>query len=121
MSVTIPSLIVAPFGGGTALPTQRECLEIMGCYGRGKVQKLAEIVAGTVLAGELSLACAISAHEWVSSHERYGRNRDEKNTALRPSPRAHGNGHRNGHGNGNGRTHVAGNGAHAPASATEGR
>ena len=78
ISITIPSLIVATFGGGTSLPTQRECLQIMGCYGRGKVRKLAEIVAGTVLAGELSLASAISSSEWVSSHERMGRNRGDK-------------------------------------------
>lgn len=74
-SITIPSLIVATFGGGTHLPTQRECLEMLGCTGAGKVNKLAEIVAATVLAGELSLAAAISAHEWVSAHERLGRNR----------------------------------------------
>jgi hydroxymethylglutaryl-CoA reductase (NADPH) len=75
ISITIPSLIVATYGGGTGLATQRECLEMMGCYGRGQVFKLAEIVAGVVLAGELSLASAISSSDWVSSHERYGRNR----------------------------------------------
>ncbi len=75
LSITIPSLIVATHGGGTALPTQRECLEILGCYGKGKVQKLAEIVAAVVLAGEISLAAAISSSDWVSSHEKYGRNR----------------------------------------------
>ena len=75
ISITIPSLIVASYGGGTGLPTQRECLEILGAYGKGKVNKLAEIVAGTVLAGELSLAAAISSTDWVSSHEQYGRNR----------------------------------------------
>ena len=75
ISITIPSLIVASYGGGTALPTQRECLEILGCYGKGKVRKLAEIVAGVVLAGEISLASAISSLDWVSSHEKYGRNR----------------------------------------------
>lgn len=75
MSITIPSLIVASYGGGTALPTQRECLEILGCYGKGKVRKLAEIIAGVVLAGELSLGAAISSLDWVSSHEKYGRNR----------------------------------------------
>jgi hydroxymethylglutaryl-CoA reductase (NADPH) len=75
ISFTIPSLIVATHGGGTALPTQRECLEILGCVGKGKVKKLAEIVAGVVLAGELSLASAISSLDWVSSHEQYGRNR----------------------------------------------
>lgn len=29
-SITIPSLIVATYGGGTNLPTQRECLELLG-------------------------------------------------------------------------------------------
>jgi hydroxymethylglutaryl-CoA reductase (NADPH) len=75
LSITIPSLIVATYGGGTGLPTQRECLELLGCVGKGKVNKLAEIVAGAVLAGELSLAAAISSSDWVSSHEQYGRNR----------------------------------------------
>lgn len=75
LSLTIPSLIVATFGGGTSLPTQRECLEILGCYGRDKVRKLAEIIAAVALAGEISLAAAISSLDWVSSHEKYGRNR----------------------------------------------
>jgi len=75
ISITIPSLIVATYGGGTGLATQRECLDMLGCYGKGKVNKFAEIVAGTVLAGELSLASAISSLDWVSSHEQYGRNR----------------------------------------------
>lgn len=74
-SVTIPALIVATYGGGTGLPTQRECLELMGCYGEGKVKKFAEIVAATVLCGELSLGTAVIADEWVSSHEQLGRNR----------------------------------------------
>jgi hydroxymethylglutaryl-CoA reductase (NADPH) len=74
-SATIPSLVVATYGGGTGLPTQRECLESLGCYGQGKVRRFAEIVAATVLCGELSLASAIVADEWVSSHDRYGRNR----------------------------------------------
>jgi hydroxymethylglutaryl-CoA reductase (NADPH) len=74
MSITLPSLIVASCGGGTGLPTQRECLEAMDCYGVGKVGKLAEIVAGTVLAGEISLAAAISSLDWVSSHDQFGRN-----------------------------------------------
>jgi hydroxymethylglutaryl-CoA reductase (NADPH) len=74
-SVTIPSLIVATYGGGTHLATQRECLEMLGCYGKGKVRKLAEIVAATVLCGELSLGSAIVAEEWVQAHDLYGRNR----------------------------------------------
>ena len=74
-SVTIPSLIVATYGGGTGLPTQRECLELMDCYGTDRVKKFAEIIAATVLCGELSLGTAVIADEWVSSHEQLGRNR----------------------------------------------
>jgi hydroxymethylglutaryl-CoA reductase (NADPH) len=74
-SITIPSLIVATYGGGTGLATQRECLELLGCYGTGKVRKLAEIVAATVLCGELSLGSAIVAEEWVMAHDHLGRNR----------------------------------------------
>jgi len=74
-SVTIPALIIATYGGGTGLATQRECLEMMGCYGTGKVNKLAEIMAAVVIGGELSLSAAVITDEWVSSHEAYGRNR----------------------------------------------
>lgn len=75
MALTIPSLIVATHGGGTGLPTQRECLSLLECTQRGSVKKFAEIVAGVALAGEISLASAISSLDWVSSHEKYGRNR----------------------------------------------
>jgi len=74
-SITLPSLIVGTHGGGTGLPTQRECLELLGCHGQGKARKLAEICAATVLAGEISLTSAVLAGQWVSSHERLGRNR----------------------------------------------
>jgi hydroxymethylglutaryl-CoA reductase (NADPH) len=74
ISITLPSLIVATCGGGTGLPTQRESLQALDCFGVGKVKKFAEIVAGTVLAGEISLAAAISSLDWVSSHEKMGRN-----------------------------------------------
>ena len=66
---------MATYGGGTGLPTQRECLEMLGCYGTGKVRKLAEIVAATVLCGEVSLGWAVVTDEWVAAHERLGRNR----------------------------------------------
>src|ERR687883_521476 len=74
-SITIPALIVATYGGGTGLATQRECLELLGCFGAGKVLKFAEIVAATVLCGELSLGSAIVAEEWVQAHDLLGRNR----------------------------------------------
>jgi hydroxymethylglutaryl-CoA reductase (NADPH) len=74
-SLTIPSLIVGTYGGGTGLATQRECLELLGCYGKDRVRKFTEIVAATVLCGELSLGSAIVAEEWVDAHDLHGRNR----------------------------------------------
>jgi len=74
-SITLPSLIVATHGGGTGLATQAECLAMLGCTGPGSARKLAEIAAATVLAGEISLASAVLRGDWVSGHERLGRNR----------------------------------------------
>jgi hydroxymethylglutaryl-CoA reductase (NADPH) len=74
-SLTLPSLIVATCGGGTGLATQRQCLEMLDCYGPGKADKLAEICVAVALAGDISLASAVIHGDWVSSHERLGRNR----------------------------------------------
>jgi hydroxymethylglutaryl-CoA reductase (NADPH) len=74
-SVTLPSLSVATVGGGTALGTSRECLEMLGCFGAGGAPKLAEIAAAMLLAGELSMGAAIATGEFVAAHEAYGRNR----------------------------------------------
>jgi hydroxymethylglutaryl-CoA reductase (NADPH) len=74
-SVTLPSLTVATVGGGTGLGTSRECLEMLGCAGSGCAAKFAEIVAATILAGELSMGSAIASNEFVEAHETLGRNR----------------------------------------------
>lgn len=72
-SATLPNLIVGSVGGGTALPTQRECLELMDCYGAGKAGRLAEITATVCLAGELSILSALAEGHFTSAHERLGR------------------------------------------------
>ncbi|MCK9151723.1 hydroxymethylglutaryl-CoA reductase (NADPH) [Methanobacterium alcaliphilum] len=72
-SVTLPDVPLATFGGGTRLETARECLEIMGVMGDGKVLKFAEIVAGIVLAGELSLLGALAAGHLARAHKDLGR------------------------------------------------
>lgn len=72
-SVSLPNLIVGTVGGGTGLPTQRECLELMDCYGAGKANKLAEIAAGVCLAGELSICAALAEGHFAGAHERLGR------------------------------------------------
>ncbi|RLF65643.1 MAG: 3-hydroxy-3-methylglutaryl-CoA reductase, partial [Thermoplasmata archaeon] len=43
------------------------------CYGSGKVKKFAEIVASTVLAGEISLIGALAAQQLAEAHKKLGR------------------------------------------------
>jgi len=73
ISVTLPNLIVGTVGGGTNLPTQSECLSLMDCLGTNKARKFAEIVAGSLLAGELSISAAIAAGHFTEAHKVYGR------------------------------------------------
>lgn len=75
VSLTLPALSVATVGGGTSLGTQRECLEMLDCYGSGKSKKLAEIMAAALLGGEISMGAAIASGEFAAAHEHYGRNR----------------------------------------------
>jgi hydroxymethylglutaryl-CoA reductase (NADPH) len=71
--VSLPNLIVGTVGGGTDLPTQRECLEMIGCSGEGKARKFSEICATTVLAGEISISAALAAGQFTQAHVKYGR------------------------------------------------
>jgi len=78
ISVTLTSLEVGTVGGGTRLPTQREALSIMGVYGSGNppgsnAKKFAEIIASTVLAGELNLLSALANKELGKAHLKLGR------------------------------------------------
>ena len=72
-SVNLPDLPLATIGGGTRLETAKESLEIMAVFGGGNVSKFAEIVGGTVLAGELSLMGAIAAGHLARAHKDLGR------------------------------------------------
>lgn len=72
-SLTLPSLMIGTIGGGTGLPTQKECLILMDCYGKGKAQKFAEICCAVALSGELSIAAAMSVDQFTSAHESLGR------------------------------------------------
>ncbi|EYU41201.1 hypothetical protein ABFS82_03G003600 [Erythranthe guttata] len=79
ISVTMPSIEVGTVGGGTQLASQSACLNLLGVKGANKESPgsnsrlLATIVAGSVLAGELSLMSAISAGQLVKSHMKYNR------------------------------------------------
>jgi hydroxymethylglutaryl-CoA reductase (NADPH) len=72
-AVTLPNLTLGTIGGGTGLPTQRACLEILGLVGPGKAAALAEVSAGLCLAGELSIIGALCAGEFAQAHRRLAR------------------------------------------------
>ena len=72
-SVNLPDLPVATVGGGTSLEVASEGLEILGVKGSGKAKEFAEIVASTVLAGELSLVGALAAGHLARAHQELGR------------------------------------------------
>lgn len=79
VSCTMPSIEVGTVGGGTGLPAQAACLEMLGAKGANVVEpgansgRLARIVCGAVLAGELSLMAALASGDLVKSHLRHNR------------------------------------------------
>jgi len=78
ISVTMPSIEVGTVGGGTFLPAQSSCLDILNIKGPAKVpgehaDKLARIICAAVLAGELSLMSALAAGHLMKSHLKYNR------------------------------------------------
>jgi len=80
--MTMPSLVIGTVGGGTNLPQQRECLELIGCAGPGKAHKLAEVIASYCLALDISTLSAIAADHFARAHERLGRNRPVNHLKL---------------------------------------
>jgi hydroxymethylglutaryl-CoA reductase (NADPH) len=76
--VTLPNLIVGTVGGGTGLPSQRACLEIIGLAGAGNARAFAEVCAALVLAGEISITAALSSHQFTRAHARLARVRSAR-------------------------------------------
>ncbi|KAF2342819.1 hydroxymethylglutaryl-CoA reductase [Flavobacterium tistrianum] len=72
-AITMPNMIVGTVGGGTSFPTQRECLELLDCYGAGKSGKFAEIAIALCLTGELSILAAMSSGQFTAAHQKWGR------------------------------------------------
>ncbi|XP_028829660.1 3-hydroxy-3-methylglutaryl-coenzyme A reductase-like [Denticeps clupeoides] len=79
ITCTMPSLELGTLGGGTNLPPQQACLQMLGVQGASTDQpgdnarQLARVVVGTVLAGELSLMAALAAGHLVRSHMTHNR------------------------------------------------
>jgi hydroxymethylglutaryl-CoA reductase (NADPH) len=79
ISVTMPCIEVGTVGGGTALPPQAACLDLLGVRGANvekpgaNAQRLARIIGAAVMAGELSLCAALAAGHLVKSHMAHNR------------------------------------------------
>ncbi|KAJ2726403.1 3-hydroxy-3-methylglutaryl-coenzyme A (HMG-CoA) reductase isozyme [Coemansia sp. Benny D115] len=74
ISCSMPSIEVGTIGGGTTLPPQASCLDMLGCRGPNRdtpganAQRLARIICAAVMAGELSLCAALASGDLVRSH-----------------------------------------------------
>ena len=73
--ITFPNLVVGTVGGGTHLPKQKEALQMMGCHGRGQLQRFSRIIAGAALGLEISTFGAIVSGEFARAHQKLGRNK----------------------------------------------
>jgi len=85
-AVTLPGVIVGTVGGGTALPSQRACLDLLGLRGADSARALGEICAALALAGELSITGALAAGEFTSAHQR--RRHSDAHAGPHPAPAA---------------------------------
>ena len=73
VSVSLPNVMVGTVGGGTGLPSQKSCLDILNLSGENNSMAFAEVAAATVLAGELSIAGAITAGDFTHAHQALSR------------------------------------------------
>ncbi|CAI2349039.1 unnamed protein product [Caenorhabditis sp. 36 PRJEB53466] len=83
VSCSLPCVEVGTVGGGTILAPQRSALESLGCAGPNReragenAERLAQIIAATVLAGELSLMAALVTQDLVASHMKLNRSKQQ--------------------------------------------
>jgi len=75
LQVRLPAVLVGLRGGGTALPAQSRCLDLLlqPKTSLHRKAQLAESVGAAVLAGELSLLAAQTTHTLASAHGKLAR------------------------------------------------
>ncbi|ORZ34606.1 hydroxymethylglutaryl-coenzyme A reductase-domain-containing protein [Catenaria anguillulae PL171] len=89
ISCSMPCIEVGTVGGGTSLAPQAAMLDLLGVRGAhpttpgANAQRLARIIAASVMAGELSLLAALAAGHLVKSHMQHNR---KPQTPAVPSP-----------------------------------
>ncbi len=76
-AVTLPNVIAGTVGGGTVLPGQSACLDVLGLRGTGKARAYAEVATALALAGELSIIGALAAGDFTRAHRKLARGERE--------------------------------------------
>jgi hydroxymethylglutaryl-CoA reductase (NADPH) len=75
VTVRLPAIIVGTLGGGTSLPAQTQCREMLlkNKTGLPAKKQLAESIAAAVLAGEVSLLAAQASQDLAKAHGQLAR------------------------------------------------
>ncbi|KAI0108944.1 3-hydroxy-3-methylglutaryl-coenzyme A reductase [Nemania sp. FL0031] len=95
IAVSMPSIEVGTLGGGTILEPQSAMLDLLGVRGShptnpgDNARRLARIIGGAVLAGELSLCSALAAGHLVRAHMAHNRSQPPTRSTT-PAPAAGG-------------------------------
>jgi hydroxymethylglutaryl-CoA reductase (NADPH) len=74
-SIYLPSVIIGVVGGGTNLAIKKEAIKITQAETK---EELAEVLAGAVLAGELSLLASLAEGSLAKAHKKLGRIKNKK-------------------------------------------
>ncbi|KAI0860125.1 hydroxymethylglutaryl-coenzyme A reductase [Xylaria cubensis] len=91
IAVSMPSIEVGTLGGGTILEPQSAMLDLLGVRGShptnpgDNARRLARIIGGAVLAGELSLCSALAAGHLVKAHMAHNRSQPPTRSTT-PAP-----------------------------------
>ena len=75
VSTRLPALLIGVRGGGTALPAQNQCLQMLlkNRTSLHPCRQLAESIGAAVLAGEISLLAAQANQTLASAHKKHAR------------------------------------------------
>ena len=73
--IRLPAILIGVRGGGTTLPAQAQCLEMLlkPDTALHPCRQLAESIGAAVLAGEVSLLAAQASHDLAKAHKNLGR------------------------------------------------
>ncbi len=75
VSLSIPALVIGTIGGGTHLPIPKAVLELMDCYGKGKLERFSKLIAGFALSLEISTLAALASGQFARAHQKLGKNK----------------------------------------------